>query len=427
MNRASGHHSETLCGVNGQASACTEQSNFTPSHTKHDEYRPQSGSSISRSKVPLCVATSLGSLGLETQIPGCCSNALANQVVPDLGAPSRNAPTSGIPRGAGHSTPLPPLDIGCARPRRCEIGNSCRTDATGVLMANRVVWFTGLSGAGKTTIAMAAADRFGCEVLDGDTIRDFFSNTDFSREGRERHLLGVARMAKMISKHTNVICSFITPYEDVRLKILDILPENAVMVHISTSLEVCEDRDVKGLYAKARSGEIANFTGVTDPFDSPECAHLTLDSSGEEGKSVDDLVDQLSHLFERPKAVLLPGRWQPLHVGHEWLIQRELDQGNRVVVGIRDTPVTESDPYSAGMRKRMIEHRYEGEDVEAWIMPDIVAISYGRKVGYELREADDIPPEVFAVSATGVRGGNRANVSEKVMEFMISEGIWDGE
>ena len=294
-------------------------------------------------------------------------------------------------------------------------------------MTNRVVWFTGLSGAGKTTIAMAAADRYGCEVLDGDTIRDFFSNTDFSREGRERHLLGVAKMAKMISKHTNVLCSFITPYEDVRQKILKILPGNAIMVHISTSLEVCEERDVKGLYAKARSGEISNFTGVTDPFDYPECAHLTLDSTGEQGKAVDDLVDQLAHLFEQPKAVLIPGRWQPLHVGHEWLIQQELDKGKRVVVGIRDTPVSESDPYSAQTRKRMIEYRYQGDNVEAWIMPDLEAISYGRKVGYEVREATDIPSQVFEVSATGVRGGDRANVSEKVMEFMISEGIWDGE
>ena len=279
----------------------------------------------------------------------------------------------------------------------------------------RVVWFTGLSGAGKTTIAMAAGERFGCEVLDGDTIRDFFANHDFSREGRERHLLGIAKMARMISKHTDVICSFITPYDD------------AVMVHVSTSLEVCEERDVKGLYAKARSGEISNFTGISDPFDEPQCAHITLNSSGDAGNTVDDMVEQLAHLFERKRAVLLPGRWQPLHVGHEWLIQRELDQGKRVVVGIRDTPVSDSDPYSADVRKRMIEHRYEGEDVEAWIMPDIEAISYGRKVGYELREADDIPPEVFAVSATGVRGGNRANVSQKVMEFMIAEGIWDGE
>jgi len=294
-------------------------------------------------------------------------------------------------------------------------------------VSNRVIWLTGLSGAGKTTIAMAAAERYGCEVLDGDTIRDFFSNHDFSHEGRKRHLLGIARMAKMISKHTHVVCSFITPYEDVREEILEILPDNAMMVHVSTSLELCEERDAKGLYAKARSGQISNFTGISDPFDEPKCAHISLDSSGEEGKSVDDLVDQLAHYFEKSRAVLLPGRWQPLHLGHEWLIQRELDQGKRVVVGIRDTPISEADPFSRDMRKRMIEHRYEGEDVEAWIMPDIEAISYGRKVGYDVRETDDIPPEVFKVSATGVRGGNRANVSSKVMEFMIQEGIWDGE
>jgi len=272
---------------------------------------------------------------------------------------------------------------------------------------------------------MAAAKRFGCEVLDGDTIRDFFANSDFSREGRERHLLGVAKMAKMISKHTDVICSFITPYEGVRKKILEILPENALMIHVSTSLEVCEKRDVKGLYSKARSGEIENFTGISDPFDEPKCAHFSLDSDGEDGNSTDDMVSQLAHLFEKPKVVLLPGRWQPLHVGHEWLIQRELDKGKRLVVGIRDTPVTDSDPYSTDIRKRMIEYRYQNENVEAWIMPDIEAISYGRKVGYEVREADDIPAEVFAVSATEVRSGNRANVSERVKEFMINEGLWD--
>jgi len=294
-------------------------------------------------------------------------------------------------------------------------------------VSNRVIWLTGLSGAGKTTIAMAAAERYGCEVLDGDTIRDFFSNHDFSHEGRKRHLLGIARMAKMISKHTHVVCSFITPYEDVREEILGILPDNAIMAHVSTSLELCEERDAKGLYAKARTGEISNFTGISDPFDEPKCAHISLDSSGDEGKTVIDLVDRLAPFFEKPRAVLLPGRWQPRHVGHEWLIQRELDQGKRVVVGIRDTPITEADPFSADLRKRMIEHRYEAEDVEAWIMPDIEAISYGRKVGYEVRETDDIPPEVFEVSATGVRGGNRANVSAKVMEFMIQEGIWDGE
>lgn len=292
-------------------------------------------------------------------------------------------------------------------------------------MRNAVIWMTGLSGAGKTTIAMAASKRYGCEVLDGDTIRDFFQNSDFTREGRERHLLGVARMANMISKHTPVICSFITPYESTRRKIMEILPDGSIMVHVSTSLEVCENRDVKGLYARARSGEIKNFTGISDPFEFPECADLSLESNGDAGKGVDDMVEVLAQYFERPKAVLLPGRWQPLHVGHEWLIQQELDKGKRVVVGVRDTPITESDPYPAELRKRMIEHRYRGEDVEAWIMPDIEGISYGRKVGYEVREAEDIPAAVFEVSATGVRKGARGNVSEKVHEFMVSEGIWE--
>ena len=136
--------------------------------------------------------------------------------------------------------------------------------SSGGHVSNKVIWLIGLSGAGKTTIAEAASERFGAELLDGDTIRDFFSNSDFSREGREKHLLGIARMAALISKHTPVICSFITPYEDVREKILEILPEGSVMAHVSTSLEVCENRDVKGLYAKARSGQISNFTGVSD-------------------------------------------------------------------------------------------------------------------------------------------------------------------
>jgi len=294
-------------------------------------------------------------------------------------------------------------------------------------MGNRLIWFTGLSGSGKTTMAVAMAERYGCEILDGDNIREFFSNQDFTPEGREKHLLGVARLAKLLLKHTSVVCAFISPYESVREKILDILPANAVMVYVSTPLEVCEKRDVDGLYAKARAGEISNFTGISDPFDEPKCAHHVIDCSSGGEVTIQHHVDSFSHLFEKPKAVFIPGRWQPLHVGHEWLIQQELDAGKRVVVGIRDTPVSESNPYPAELRKRMIEHRYEGEDVEAWIMPDIEAFSYGRTVGYEVREAKDIPPEVFEVSAKGVRSGNRQNVSSRVMEFMMKEGIWEGE
>ena len=74
-------------------------------------------------------------------------------------------------------------------------------------MGNKIIWMTGLSGAGKTTIAMAASKRYGCEVLDGDTIRDFFQNRDFSKEGRERHLLGVAKMASTTTSTWATKCS----------------------------------------------------------------------------------------------------------------------------------------------------------------------------------------------------------------------------
>ena len=80
-----------------------------------------------------------------------------------------------------------------------------------------------------------------------------------------------------------------------------------------------------------------------------------------------------------------------------------LDQGKKVV-SIRDTPVSDSDPFSTDVRKRMIEYRYADEDVEAWVMP---TRGHGRKVGYEVREADDIPPDIFAVSATGVAAATR--------------------
>ena len=164
-------------------------------------------------------------------------------------------------------------------------------------MHNKVIWMTGLSGAGKTTIAMAASKRFGCEVLDGDTIRNFFQNSDFSREGRERHLLGVARMANMISKHTSVICSFITPYESTRERILEILPEGSIMAHVSTSLEVCEDRDVKGLYAKARAGQIKEFTGISSPYEAPETPELKIETGKQDLADSVELV--IKALLER--------------------------------------------------------------------------------------------------------------------------------
>ncbi|SVA40627.1 uncharacterized protein METZ01_LOCUS93481, partial [marine metagenome] len=109
--RASGQCLATLFGATGQASACTEQSIFTPSPLKQPAYLSQSGSRASLPKVPLWVAISFGSFGSEMQIPGCCSIALASHVVPDLGAPSRKAPTSGTKSSIIDTTAPAPCTI----------------------------------------------------------------------------------------------------------------------------------------------------------------------------------------------------------------------------------------------------------------------------------------------------------------------------
>ena len=152
---------------------------------------------------------------------------------------------------------------------------------------------------------MAAAERFGCEVLTAILFAISLLTTTSVEKVGERHLLGIAKMAKMISKHTDVLCSFITPYEDVREKILRFFPDDALMVHVSTSLEVCEERDVKGCMQRQEPEKLP-ISGIFDPFDEPKCAHITLNSTGGEGGSIDDMVEQLAHLFEKKKAVLLP-------------------------------------------------------------------------------------------------------------------------
>lgn len=151
-------------------------------------------------------------------------------------------------------------------------------------MAAPVVWFTGLSGSGKTTIARRVCcelERAGrpVEYLDGDVIRAIFPNTGFSRVERDAHIRRVAFLASRLQHHgIAVVVSLVSPYVESRAFARD-LCRNFMEVYISTPLEVCEARDVKGLYARARRGEIRNFTGLDDPYEPPEKAELELDTS----------------------------------------------------------------------------------------------------------------------------------------------------
>jgi adenylylsulfate kinase len=146
-----------------------------------------------------------------------------------------------------------------------------------------VLWFTGLSGSGKSTIAVRVheeLERRGADVeyIDGDALREVFPATGFTREEREEHLRRTGYMASRLAAHgVTVVASFVSPYRASREFIRKLCPGFAE-IYVSTPLEECERRDVKGLYARARRGEIRNFTGIDDPYEVPEHPELTLDT-----------------------------------------------------------------------------------------------------------------------------------------------------
>jgi adenylylsulfate kinase len=146
-----------------------------------------------------------------------------------------------------------------------------------------VLWFTGLSGSGKSTIATRVhqeliAKGVDVEYIDGDALREVFPNTGFTRADREEHLRRTGYMASRLAAHgVMVVASFVSPYRESREFVRKLCPK-FVEIYVATPLEECERRDVKGLYARARRGEIRNFTGIDDPFEPPEHPELTLDT-----------------------------------------------------------------------------------------------------------------------------------------------------
>jgi len=138
-----------------------------------------------------------------------------------------------------------------------------------------ILWFTGLSGSGKTTITKALEPELkarGCkvEILDGDVVRTNLSKgLGFSQEDRDTNIRRIGFVAHLLSRNgVAVMTAAISPYRAIRDEIRAMEP-NFVEVYITAPLEVCEDRDVKGLYAKARAGEIKGFTGIDDPYEEP--------------------------------------------------------------------------------------------------------------------------------------------------------------
>lgn len=167
------------------------------------------------------------------------------------------------------------------------------------------VLFTGFSGSGKSTIAKAVRERLAEQddreitLLDGDEVRTMLSaGLGFSREDRELNVRRIGWVAALIARHGGVaLCAPIAPYEAMRAEMRRMTEEAGgrfVLVHVATPLEVCEARDRKGMYAKARAGLMPGFTGIDDPYDVPMDFDLRIDTTGQATRqSVDTVLELL--------------------------------------------------------------------------------------------------------------------------------------
>jgi sulfate adenylyltransferase len=168
------------------------------------------------------------------------------------------------------------------------------------------IFFTGLSGAGKTTLAEALQLRLRetdvrpVRLLDGDVLRrSLSSELGFSREHRDLHIVRVGYVAAEITACGAIaVCAVIAPYAAARSRVRAMIEPlgTFVLVHVATPLEVCERRDAKGLYAKARTGELTQFTGISDPYEVPTDADFAIDTTSADPDEVAGrLIDGLAH------------------------------------------------------------------------------------------------------------------------------------
>lgn len=263
-----------------------------------------------------------------TVIVPLAEQELAAQAAHGFGATRLAVPASSPQRMHRTVGPLDVVPIPDRRPERdalraaLEAGDDIPADLTPpavgrVLRLHRppkhqrgvTVFFTGLSGSGKSTVARAVADalteradrRF--SLLDGDVVRTMLSaGLGFSRADRDRNILRIGYVAAEITRHGGLaICAPIAPYAATRVEVRRMVAEagDFVLVHVSTPLEVCEARDRKGLYAKARAGLIPEFTGISDPYEAPSDADLVLDTSA---MTTDEAV-------RRVLSLLVDGGW----------------------------------------------------------------------------------------------------------------------
>ncbi|MES9859378.1 MAG: adenylyl-sulfate kinase [Candidatus Thiodiazotropha sp. LLP2] len=168
----------------------------------------------------------------------------------------------------------------------------------------KLLWFTGLSGSGKSTLAHALEERLhqrGCRtyVFDGDNVRHgLCRDLNFSIEDRTENIRRISEMAKLfVDAGVIALTAFISPIKEDRERARSLFPHgDFIEVYVNTSISACEERDVKGLYKKARAGEIPHFTGISSPYEPPENPEISIDT---ENSTVDVCIDNLLYTLEQ--------------------------------------------------------------------------------------------------------------------------------
>ena len=161
-----------------------------------------------------------------------------------------------------------------------------------------VLWFTGLSGSGKSTLADALEQRLMQEglktyLLDGDNIRfGLNKNVDFSDEGRKENIRRIGEVAKLfVDAGLVVLTAFVSPFKADRQSVRELLGQGEfIEIFVDTPIEICEKRDVKGLYKKARAGEIKDFTGINSPYEAPDNADVVIKTAN---RTIEDCIEEI--------------------------------------------------------------------------------------------------------------------------------------
>ena len=169
-----------------------------------------------------------------------------------------------------------------------------------------VFWFTGLSGAGKSTLAHAVEEQLhqqGCRtyVLDGDNVRHgLCADLSFSDEDRKENIRRIGQMSKLyVEAGVIVLTAFISPFRSDRENVRKIAGSDFHEIYCKSSLEVCETRDVKGLYKRARAGEIPDFTGISSPYEEPQNAELEVNTESHLEECTDEVFNYISKAVGR--------------------------------------------------------------------------------------------------------------------------------